>query len=264
MKNFLIFLFLIISCLGAFSQDLIITKKGDKITCKVLSVEQNSVSYKKSSNLDGPSYSIEKTQIASVTYKNGDVDVFTEEATEENNKTGQTTENVESNDSYNKRKSSRSFRSSKSVDADCSIFLSDFRYMDGRYYDKYGNKLGNSEMKMVMEHCDPRMASKFGSGCGLKAAGKSLTFTSIGVMSLGCIAASESTDLGVALICAGSICFNVGLPLWIAGGVIRKNNIRRFYSTYMQESASIENVDEPPLLLHFGASPKGIGISLSF
>ena len=77
MKQKLIIFFFFLSSL-CFSQDVIITKKGEKISCKVLKVEQSQLDYKKISNLEGPTYSILKSNVASVTYKNGDVEVFTE------------------------------------------------------------------------------------------------------------------------------------------------------------------------------------------
>jgi hypothetical protein len=58
-----------------YSQDIIHTKSGD-IEAKVTEISQNEVSYKKSSNLDGPTYKVDKSSITSIDYKNGEKDIF--------------------------------------------------------------------------------------------------------------------------------------------------------------------------------------------
>lgn len=60
----------------AFGQDLIIKKNGEEIQCKVLEVLLTDVKFKKTSNLEGPTYSIMKTEIFMIKYENGDKDVF--------------------------------------------------------------------------------------------------------------------------------------------------------------------------------------------
>ena len=71
--------------LTAYSQDIIITKKAEKITAKVTEIEENTVKYKKYEYQDGPTYTIKKTDIASIVYDNGSVEVF--EAKKEESKT---------------------------------------------------------------------------------------------------------------------------------------------------------------------------------
>ncbi len=70
--SFIFFLF----CFQLKSQDLIIRSKGDTILAKVLEVGTNTVSYKKSTMPDGPTFVVEKKEIIFIKYSNGEVQDF--------------------------------------------------------------------------------------------------------------------------------------------------------------------------------------------
>lgn len=74
MKN-IFFLFLLLSC-GAFAQDVLNKKNGETINAKVLEVNPDNVKYKKTDNQDGPTYTIDKKELAGITYANGQEDIF--------------------------------------------------------------------------------------------------------------------------------------------------------------------------------------------
>ncbi len=61
----------------ANAQDLIVQKDGSIIKSKVYEVTQTEIKYKKFSNLDGPLYTIGKSDILSINYENGETDTFT-------------------------------------------------------------------------------------------------------------------------------------------------------------------------------------------
>ena len=63
----------------AYSQDLITTKKGEDIQTKVLEINTTEVKYKKADNLEGPIYTILKSDILIIRYANGTKDIFNEE-----------------------------------------------------------------------------------------------------------------------------------------------------------------------------------------
>ena len=74
---------LILSTLVLFSllapvraQDLIITKDFKEIKGKIIEVTSNEIKYKKSNNLDGPTYITNKSEILVVRYQNGESEVF--------------------------------------------------------------------------------------------------------------------------------------------------------------------------------------------
>lgn len=58
------------------AQDVIVQKDGSTIISRVLEVNQSDIKYKKFSNLNGPTYTINKFDIMSINYENGDKDTF--------------------------------------------------------------------------------------------------------------------------------------------------------------------------------------------
>jgi len=61
---------------GINAQDLITLKTGEEMEAKVLEINDQEIKYKKSSNMDGPTYSIKKSEIFMIKYENGDKEVF--------------------------------------------------------------------------------------------------------------------------------------------------------------------------------------------
>jgi len=57
-------------------QDLIILKDGNEINSKVLEVNISDVKYKKFDNLEGPMYSVLKSEVFMIKYKNGTKDII--------------------------------------------------------------------------------------------------------------------------------------------------------------------------------------------
>lgn len=62
----------------SYSQDLITNKTGDIIKAKVIEITTSEIKYKKTENLAGPTYSILKSDVFSINYKNGSKDIFNE------------------------------------------------------------------------------------------------------------------------------------------------------------------------------------------
>lgn len=65
----------------SFSQDVIVKKDGSTIISKVLEINTSDIKYKKQSNLNGPTYTISKSEIMSINYANGEKDDFNEPTT---------------------------------------------------------------------------------------------------------------------------------------------------------------------------------------
>ena len=75
MKN----LFLLIAvCIAtvAQAQDVIVKRDGSTIISKVLEVNQADIKYKKFSNQQGPTYTINKSEVMAINYESGDKDTF--------------------------------------------------------------------------------------------------------------------------------------------------------------------------------------------
>jgi hypothetical protein len=83
MKKLIILLFTLSGFLSAFSQDEITLRNGETIKAKVLEVGVEDISYKKSENPAGPSYTVKKDKVFMIKYENGTKDVF--EAAQINN-----------------------------------------------------------------------------------------------------------------------------------------------------------------------------------
>ena len=82
-KCFLSILFLF--CIEyLYAQDVIVKKDGSTILCKTTEITSDIIKYKKSSNLEGPTYSINISEVISVNYENGEKDIFN--ASSEKNK----------------------------------------------------------------------------------------------------------------------------------------------------------------------------------
>jgi hypothetical protein len=60
----------------AKAQDVIVTTEGKKINSKVIEVNENDIRYKLFDNPSGPIYFLKKSEIATILYENGHVDVF--------------------------------------------------------------------------------------------------------------------------------------------------------------------------------------------
>tara|TARA_B110000259_G_C13929202_1_gene368226 strand:+ start:243 stop:827 length:585 start_codon:yes stop_codon:yes gene_type:complete len=77
MKQLILTLLAIVTlCNTSFSQDLITTKKGEDLQVKVLEINIDLIKYKRFDNLNGPIFSIMKSDILMVRYENGTKDIF--------------------------------------------------------------------------------------------------------------------------------------------------------------------------------------------
>lgn len=75
MRFYLIILVLIFST-SIVAQDVIVKKDGSTILSKVIEVNSTEIKFKKSSNPEGPIYTVCKTELLSINYENGTIDRF--------------------------------------------------------------------------------------------------------------------------------------------------------------------------------------------
>jgi hypothetical protein len=76
MKRLILFAILFLVSYAAKAQDIIVMRNADEVMAKVTSITQDQVTYKRWSNLDGPSYTISKSQIFYIKYENGEKDLM--------------------------------------------------------------------------------------------------------------------------------------------------------------------------------------------
>lgn len=79
MKNFFVLLLMLFFGLSLTSnaQDILYKTDGSKEEVKVLEITQKEITYKKFSNPDGPSYVIDKGQVALIAFSNGEHELIT-------------------------------------------------------------------------------------------------------------------------------------------------------------------------------------------
>lgn len=76
MKKTILIAFILSFNFIALSQDIIMLQNGDELKASVLKIELNSIVYKKFNNLNGPEYSLNKSDVFMIKYKNGEKDIF--------------------------------------------------------------------------------------------------------------------------------------------------------------------------------------------
>ncbi|MBR4131296.1 MAG: hypothetical protein IKU02_10325 [Bacteroidaceae bacterium] len=109
MKKILVVAFVAVYSLSSNAQDVLVRKGGEVENVKVLEVSPTEVKYKKSNNEDGPVFIEKRSNIYSIKYKNGDVQLFYNESEQKGsvlansaspNKTGIDNSNMSSTSVY--------------------------------------------------------------------------------------------------------------------------------------------------------------------
>lgn len=65
---------------GAYAQDIIVTKDAQKMEVKILEVSKTEIKYKEKDNLNGPTFILETKEINSIIYSNGKVVLYNQDA----------------------------------------------------------------------------------------------------------------------------------------------------------------------------------------
>lgn len=88
----------------AMASDVITKKNGTTLQCKVTEVGSTLVKYKRATNLNGPDYTIELSEISNIKYENGSVDNFGESSVIDTNAGQRTMTDAELMRMYGARK----------------------------------------------------------------------------------------------------------------------------------------------------------------
>ncbi|MGM9833916.1 MAG: hypothetical protein ACI31A_09570, partial [Candidatus Limisoma sp.] len=75
-KQIVLSLLLSFAVINISAQDVVVKKDGSTILAKVIEVNPDNIKYKKFSNQDGPTYTINLCDVMAVNYENGDKDTF--------------------------------------------------------------------------------------------------------------------------------------------------------------------------------------------
>lgn len=76
MKKLLLYSLLFLSAVG-YSQDVITLADGRTVNAKILELTTDQVKYKKTDNLEGPTYTVNLSDLTKIKYANGSEDTFT-------------------------------------------------------------------------------------------------------------------------------------------------------------------------------------------
>src|SRR5438477_11089331 len=85
----IIAMLLVFSASFVFAQDVIVLKTGDEVSAKLLEINPNDIKYKKFDNQDGPTITINKSDVFMIKYKNGTKDVISPMKPAETNQNNQ-------------------------------------------------------------------------------------------------------------------------------------------------------------------------------
>lgn len=91
----IVFATLILFCWSgmATAQDVIVMKDQSTVMSKVLEITNTEIKYKKWNNQDGPTYSVNRSEVVSINYENGEVDHFSETTSNQQSTYSQQTQN---------------------------------------------------------------------------------------------------------------------------------------------------------------------------
>lgn len=80
MKRIALILALALVSVALSAQDIITKRDGTDIEAKVLEVLSSEIKYKRASNPDGPTYTLEKSEILMIRYENGEKDIMEQQS----------------------------------------------------------------------------------------------------------------------------------------------------------------------------------------
>lgn len=82
MRRFIILLVCVMTFMEVYAQDVIVSRDAEEILSKIISVDPGYVSYKRWNNLDGPTYTIPKSDIFYLKYQNGEKEIMQKRGTQ--------------------------------------------------------------------------------------------------------------------------------------------------------------------------------------
>lgn len=160
-KLILIAVFLITTSI-AKAQDVIVKKDNSTILSKVTRISEAEIEYKKWSNLDGPTYTLNIAEIASINYQNGEIEYFSnkpESPTNNQVTTNQQSENI--NQKTDVPTNGLMKRSGKYLTLD-GIVLSDNEVLELVGYENYQTYIEAKRQMAIGRTCTSILLSTWG------------------------------------------------------------------------------------------------------
>ena len=284
MKQIILIVLLWMSCTFIFAQDIIVTKQSEKIEAKITDVEQDFIKYKKFNYQEGPTYTIKKSEIASIIYQNGVVESFMDNVDSGQDKS----EHNEKNDVYSVIRNPKLFFQGKCKHIDLyesgsSYYFNSWvgnTYKMNRYHgyffcnetsilskEEILYKINNNQVAFIthsqfrdylMSH-DEELYRKYRLGRDLFVSG--LVVMSSGYVAglasmIICLDKKNLTFLPLGIV--GAVCFIGGVSMTVSGVVIQNKTVPDLYNKkHVMHSKTA-------MTWQAGAMGNGMGLSLSF
>lgn len=263
MKKIVSLLFAACVAVGAFAQDLIITRDGQRVDAKILEVSSTEVKYKDPENPDGATFILRADEINTVVFENGSVKVFNapSQAQSQNQTLSQANDNQPAAAVEEPAVVEEALPQVPLFTMDDDIYyLGDRRFTEAEY------------LAFVQENCQPAYEA-FMKGAKLRKTGWQLLASGLPILTAGIVLCGVGVgvgyeqgnkQLGDGLCVPGAIFISVGTGLSIGSipclivGSVKKNNS---YEVYNEECAP-----KPTATLDFRlqTSQNGIGLAMRF
>lgn len=250
----------------ASAQDIIITKDAEKIEAKIISVNRSTIDYKESNNSNGEVKTMLKSRIASISYENGDVEVY---------------------NTPNAGSASTDLPQRKVYQPlTCSDM--DFVTVKGNKFFFNDRALSRKEVSYAMKNCCPEAFKTYKSGqhtmvAGVVTTSVGLGFCGIGsvLMIVGAALTSEEDedyyeydyldededdfsdvifDTGLGMFVIGGTATCVGVPLWIVGAHKKKKGFNQFKENCIGKSSAYNE----PIHIDLVSHKRSLGLALKF
>ena len=250
------FLFLVTFCIfttNVFAQDVITLKNGDDIQALVQEVGEVEIKYKKFDNLEGPNYTMKKTEIFMIRYANGSKDVFTDisEPVIEPAKTSL----VEQKNNYSQT-NTRNENTLLSV-------------RNAQVRNQNGVQLRHSEIMELMK-TEPMALENYKRGASNRRVGKGLAvpgliFCGVGIGLLIGHYATPEYDRDPDMLAASTGFFGLSIAFNIPSIILSSSGNRRIETAVDIYNNSIQRQRSQNMSLNFGITQSGgIGLTLNF
>lgn len=242
MKKLLSIILTLVAFSSLYAQDTIRLRSGEIIPAQVQEIGISEIRYKQWSNLEGPTYVQPKSNVLSISYKNGAKENFI---------------TVPSQDQTNTS-------SSSSTDQAFSDALNPNHYpltinlKSDSYLTLNGRELTEHEAKQILGEDD---YGTFLAGIHQRKA----TGWMIDLGLVSGILGGVFIGVGEGLLGAGIGLLSVGIPIFIVGCVLYSGGLRKannVLSDYNSEMTKLKN--SSPATLSFNLSPVSAGLTLSF
>lgn len=249
MKKLLSIILTLVAFSSLYAQDTIRLRSGETIPAQVQEIGISEIRYKQWSNLQGPTYVQPKSNVLSITYKNGTRDNFI---------------TVPSQDQNNHSSSS----SSSSTDQAFSDALNPNHYLleiknsSHSYLILNGKELTAFEAEQILGEDN---YGTFMSGIRQR---KATTWMAVlgSILSISGLAMGISEDFDNSeLSIAGLSMFTIGLPMFIVGAAVSGSGSRRAKHVIRDYNDEMNRLkSSSPATLSFNLSPVSAGLTLSF